>query len=121
MSLVPIAVCLGPGAYLCMVRGREEISGIRIGTVEHKVSAYADDLLFYLSDPRASLDTLMLEVDRYGLMSDFKINFREICAPADSCATGAGNFPAKLLSFYLAFRLFNESGSVYYSKFKALI
>lgn len=61
--------------FLCMVRGREEISGICIGAVEHKVSAYADNLLFYLSDPRVSLAALMSEVDRYRLMSDFRINF----------------------------------------------
>lgn len=36
---------------LCRVRGNKEIVGVGVGTEEHKVSAYADDLLFYLLKP----------------------------------------------------------------------
>lgn len=81
-----------------MVRGREEISGICIGAVERKVSAYADNLLFYLSNPRLSLAVLMSEVDRYRLMSDFKIHFEKsvllpIHVPPDVATSLQWSFP----------------------------
>lgn len=43
----------------------------------NKVSAYTDDLLFYLSTPQTSLIALMQEVDRYGHLSNFNINFEK--------------------------------------------
>lgn len=45
-----------------------------MGELNHKVSAYADDLLFSLSNPHFSLLNLLEEFDRYGALSSLKVN-----------------------------------------------
>lgn len=44
---------------------------------ELKISAYADDLLLYLSSPQESLTELMLEIDRFGFIYNFKVNIEK--------------------------------------------
>ena len=39
------------------------------------MAAYADDLLFFITSPVISLPPLLLELRRYGEISDFKINY----------------------------------------------
>lgn len=63
--------------FLRKIRRNREILGTCIGSDEHKGSAYADDLLFYLSAPQTSLPAPMLEVHRFGDLSNFKINFEK--------------------------------------------
>lgn len=46
-----------------------------MGDFNYKVSAYADDLLFSMSNPHVSLPNLMKEVDCYGALSNLKINY----------------------------------------------
>lgn len=70
LSPLIFAMILEP--FLCKIRRNREILGTCIGSVEHKVSAYADDLLFYLSAPQTTLPALMSEVDRFGSLSNFK-------------------------------------------------
>lgn len=41
------------------------------GNVEHKLSAYVDDLLFYLSNPHIALPVLMTKVRKFGYLSNF--------------------------------------------------
>lgn len=72
--LSPLLFALILEPFLCRIRRNGRINGIRIGAVEHKVSAYADDLLFYLSKPRESLEEVMGEIERFGALSNFKIN-----------------------------------------------
>lgn len=40
-------------------------------------TAYADDLLFYLSFPQILLPALMTEASKFGILSNFKINFQK--------------------------------------------
>lgn len=47
---------------------------MRIGEKEHKVAAYADDILVYVNKPRETLSNLLKEIDKYGELSNFKIN-----------------------------------------------
>lgn len=43
--------------------------------MEHKLSTYADDILFPVTDPLVSLPNLMVELKAYRLVSNFKINY----------------------------------------------
>lgn len=75
LSPLLFAMILEP--FLCKVRGNIEIQGVRVRSVEYKVSAYADDLLFYLSSPQTSLPALMAELSKFGDLSNFKIHFEK--------------------------------------------
>ncbi|XP_077321587.1 uncharacterized protein LOC143955409 [Lithobates pipiens] len=44
------------------------------GQEEHKLAAYADDVLFYISNPQSSLIKVIEALDEYGKISNFKIN-----------------------------------------------
>lgn len=44
-------------------------------TKEFKVAAYADDLLFFLTEPHISVPSLMHEFARYGYICNLKINY----------------------------------------------
>lgn len=46
----------------------------RSGDEEHKIAAYADDVLYYISNPRITLPNLMKELIEYGNLSILKIN-----------------------------------------------
>lgn len=52
-----------------------DISGLQIGDSEYKISAYADDLLFSMTKPEVFLPKLMMEIEKYGSLSNFKINY----------------------------------------------
>lgn len=54
-----------------------DIRGFRVGQTEHKLSAYADDVLFYVSDPLISLPNIMAELKAFNLLSNFKINYNK--------------------------------------------
>lgn len=43
--------------------------------MEHKLSVYADDILFYVVDPHVSLPNLIGELSAYGEVSNFQINY----------------------------------------------
>lgn len=64
--LSPLLFALVLEPFLRRVHGHTDISGINIGSAEHKVSAYADDLLFYPSKPHISLPVLMSELHQFG-------------------------------------------------------
>lgn len=51
------------------------LDSLQVGNTEHKLSAYADDVLFHLSDPLHSLPSLMSKLTFLGSLSNFKINF----------------------------------------------
>lgn len=57
------------------VRTNPDIKGITVRTTKHKLSAYADDVLFHLIDPLVSLPNLMWELQTFGRLSNFKINY----------------------------------------------
>lgn len=71
LSLLLYVLLLEP--FLATIRNSADIGGARIRDEEHKVAAYANDILFYISKPRLTLPNLMKELKKSG-NSNFKIN-----------------------------------------------
>lgn len=59
---------------LAAFRRNVDIKGIRVGAGEHKVAAFAHDLLCYITCPRTTIPMALKEFERYGRLTNFKIN-----------------------------------------------
>ncbi len=66
LVIEPLAIAL---------RAEDDVSGFSRGDKCRKVSLYADNLLLYMSDPRESMPKLLLIVDNFGHLSDYKITY----------------------------------------------
>ena len=55
----------------------KDISGIWRGDIEHKVSLYADDLLLFISYPKASLPPVLSLLGQFGKLSCYKLNLNK--------------------------------------------
>lgn len=53
----------------------QAIGGFQVANREFKIAAFADDLLFFLSNPRTSIPQLMKEFLLFGYVSNLKINY----------------------------------------------
>lgn len=73
--LLPLLFALTFETFLCRTCLNLNIMGPHIGDSQHKVSAYADNLLFSLTNPSISLPNLLRKLDLYGALSNLKINF----------------------------------------------
>lgn len=51
-----------------------DISGFKVGEEEHKLAAFADDVLFYITNPLTTMPKLLKTLGKYGEVSNFKIN-----------------------------------------------
>uniref|UniRef100_A0A670ITK0 Reverse transcriptase domain-containing protein n=1 Tax=Podarcis muralis TaxID=64176 RepID=A0A670ITK0_PODMU len=56
------------------IRSKPEIKGIKIGSKEYKLKAYADDLMLSLEEPQESLGKALEILEEYGKVSGFKLN-----------------------------------------------
>uniref|UniRef100_A0A8C5LL16 Reverse transcriptase domain-containing protein n=1 Tax=Leptobrachium leishanense TaxID=445787 RepID=A0A8C5LL16_9ANUR len=72
--LSPLLFALSLEPLLESIRSDTAISGIRGRTREHVVSAYADDLLFMLTNVESSLPAVLRTLDVFGEHSGFRIN-----------------------------------------------
>lgn len=59
---------------MAAIRKNPDIKGIWVGEREYKVAAFADDLLYYISNPRTTIPIALKEFKRYGERTNFKIN-----------------------------------------------
>ena len=59
------------------IRQEKEINGIRIGTVEAKLSLFADDMIVYLEDPIVSAQKLLKLISNFSKVSGYKINVQK--------------------------------------------
>lgn len=73
--LSPLLFALSLAPILNKIRLNNDIAELQIGDSDYKVSAYADDLLFSMTNPQVSLCNLMKEIESYGDLSNFKINY----------------------------------------------
>lgn len=65
------------GLMIKTIRANADIGGINIGKDEHKLAAFADNVLFYISNPRITLPNLLRTLKQYGELSNFKINLNK--------------------------------------------
>uniref|UniRef100_A0A8C5Q087 Reverse transcriptase domain-containing protein n=1 Tax=Leptobrachium leishanense TaxID=445787 RepID=A0A8C5Q087_9ANUR len=72
--LSPLLFALSLEPFLEAVRRNTAIPGMKGAYLEHKVTAYADDLLFFLTDVRQSLPAVLGTFESYGKLAGLKIN-----------------------------------------------
>ncbi|RUA04563.1 MAG: hypothetical protein DSY43_06055, partial [Gammaproteobacteria bacterium] len=60
-----------------MIKNNASIRGIRLNSIEHKLSFYADDGLIYLDGEEASLRALMNTLNTFYQMSGLKVNTKK--------------------------------------------
>ena len=72
--LSPMLFVLSLESLLATIRNSVDIGGIKVGQVEHKVSAFADDILLYISNPRITLPNIIKIMKQYGELSNLKMN-----------------------------------------------
>lgn len=59
-------------AFLHRIKDNPNISSVQTGQYQHKVAAFADNLLFFITKP--SLPWLLQELKWYGPRSKFKVS-----------------------------------------------
>uniref|UniRef100_A0A803KEP9 Reverse transcriptase domain-containing protein n=1 Tax=Xenopus tropicalis TaxID=8364 RepID=A0A803KEP9_XENTR len=114
--LSPLLFILSLESFLRKIRDNPNISGIKIDTREHKTAAYADDLLFFIRNPRITLPNLLLELQEFQKISHFKINLTKsvalnISLPPTDFKDIMQNFPIKPSHShltYLGIKIFPE-------------
>lgn len=72
--LSPLLFALTLEPFLWRIRLNRDIWGVGIGGIQYKVAAYADDMLFSMTNPVISLPNLFKEIELYSTLSYFKIN-----------------------------------------------
>lgn len=59
---------------MCHIRDDANITGVRKPSGHHTIAAYADDLIFFVSNPWVSLPNILAALRKYGELSNFKVN-----------------------------------------------
>lgn len=71
----PLLFVLSLEPLLSVIRGDPDLSGFRVGNKEHKIAAFADNVLLFITNPRITMPNLLSVLRQYGEVSNFKINF----------------------------------------------
>ena len=62
------------------IRAEKEIKGIQIGKEEVKLSLFADDIIFYIENPKDSTRKLLELINEYSKVARYKINTQKSLA-----------------------------------------
>ena len=62
------------------IRAEKEIKGIQIGKEEVKLSLFADDIIFYIENPKDSTRKLLELINEYSKVAGYKINTQKSLA-----------------------------------------
>lgn len=57
-----------------MIRQSNNLTGIHIGTQEHIIGLFADDVIVFLQDPDRTFPNLMATLEDFGQYSGYKLN-----------------------------------------------
>lgn len=72
--LSPLLFILTLEPLLASIRNNLDIKGVKIEEEEYKVAAFAEDILFFVSNRRIILLNIMKVLKEYDEVSNFKIN-----------------------------------------------
>ena len=61
---------------LATANGQEEITGIQIGKQEVKLSLFADDMTFYIENPKDSTKKIPELINEFNKVAGYKLIFR---------------------------------------------
>lgn len=75
--LSPLLFALAIEPLVVQLRSSSQLTGLRIGEFEERVSLYADDMLLYLQDPGPSLLEAFRLIQKFGDYSGFRINWKK--------------------------------------------
>ncbi len=73
--LSPFIFALALEPLASYIRSSPEIHPITHLGTQHKISAYADDVILFISDPKASISPLLQLINTFGSFSGYKINW----------------------------------------------
>ena len=62
------------------IREEKEIKGIKIGKEEVKLSLFADDMIFYIENPKNSTRRLLELINEYSKVAGYEINTQKSLA-----------------------------------------
>lgn len=66
--------------FLCSVQSNHDITGYIKPSGHHKIAAFADDLIFYVTDLSTTLPNILRVLRTHGELSYFEINLAKLAA-----------------------------------------
>ena len=71
---------MGSFGHSSQSRKKKKIKGIQIGKEEIKLSLFADDMIFYIENPKESTRKLLELINEYSKVAGYKINTQKSLA-----------------------------------------
>uniref|UniRef100_A0A8C5QG16 Reverse transcriptase domain-containing protein n=1 Tax=Leptobrachium leishanense TaxID=445787 RepID=A0A8C5QG16_9ANUR len=127
--LSPLLFALSLEPFLQAVRDAPDIAGLWVGNTEHRLAAYADDLLFFVRSPKVTLPTLLRMFADYGTLSNLKLNMDKseimpVLIPPKEALALQSSFPFKWCQGqlkYLGTFLTPDTNDLYRANFQPLL
>uniref|UniRef100_A0A8C5MVW3 Reverse transcriptase domain-containing protein n=1 Tax=Leptobrachium leishanense TaxID=445787 RepID=A0A8C5MVW3_9ANUR len=126
--LSPALFALFLEPLLLAIKSDAGISGLTVGDLEFKLSAYADDVLLSLTDPPTSLPRVMDLLGAFSALSGYKINITKsealpVALTAEAIANLSSSCPIRFTQselVYLGVRLTSCSADLYSANYPRL-
>lgn len=98
--LSPLIFILTLEPLLQRLRANPDIKGVSISGTTYKLSAFADDILLFLTEPHISLPNLLKDLNTFNLLTNLQINFKKsealnVSLQTVTLETCQSNFPFK--------------------------